>query len=68
VGDSAELRNLYARTGSVLRRQCAGWRIAIVSADRRLVGQLGIPLVDALRTSNGGLPITFAVGEIPPAG
>jgi putative N6-adenine-specific DNA methylase len=68
VGDSAELRNLYARTGAVLRRHCAGWRLAVVSADRKLVGQLGIPLVDALRTSNGGLPITFAVGEIPPTG
>lgn len=64
VGDG-ELRNLYARTGAVLRERFAGWRLAIVSADRRLTGQLGIPLADAVRTSNGGIPVTFAVGEVP---
>lgn len=64
VGDG-ELRNLYARTGAVLRERFAGWRLAIVSADRRLTGQLGIPLTDAVRTSNGGIPVTFAVGEVP---
>lgn len=65
VGNPAELRNLYARTGAVLRRTCAGWRLAIVSADRRLTGQLGIPLDEVVRTTNGGLPVSFAVGDIP---
>ncbi|MEP7380395.1 MAG: class I SAM-dependent RNA methyltransferase [Gemmatimonadota bacterium] len=65
VGEAGELRNLYARTGAVLRTVCPGWTLALVSADRRLVGELGIPLVDRLRTSNGGLPVTFATGEIP---
>lgn len=67
VGGEGELRNLYARTGAVLRERFAGWRLAIVSADRRLTGQLGIPLRDAVRTSNGGIQVAFAVGEVPAA-
>lgn len=65
VGGEGELRNLYARTGAVLRGAFPGWRLAIVSADRRLTGQLGIPLHDAVRTTNGGIPVTFAVGDVP---
>lgn len=65
VGDGRTLRNLYARTGAVLRSVCPGWRIALVAADRRLVGELGIPLDDRVRTSNGGLSVAFTTGEIP---
>ena len=65
VGDSGELRNLYARTGQVLRATCPGWRLALISAEPRLTRQLAVPLTDAIRTNNGGLPVTFSVGEIP---
>ena len=65
VGATGELRNLYARTGAVLRGAFPGWRVAVVSADRRLTGQLGMELRDAVKTSNGGIPVSFAVGEVP---
>lgn len=65
VGATGELRNLYARTGAVLRGAFPGWRLAVVSADRRLTGQLGVALRDVVKTSNGGIPVTFAVGEVP---
>jgi len=65
VGVTGELRNLYARTGAVLRTAFPGWRVAVVSADRRLTGQLGLELRDALKTSNGGIAVSFAVGEVP---
>lgn len=65
VGATGELRNLYARTGAVLRSAFPGWRLAVVSADRRLTGQLGVVLRDVVKTSNGGIPVTFAVGEVP---
>lgn len=65
VSGSGELRNLYARTGAVLRESFAGWRVAVVSADPRLTGQLGLTLRDAVKTSNGGIPVTFAVGQVP---
>jgi len=64
VGDAGELRNLYARVGTVLRAGYPGWRLALVAADRRLVGQLGVPLRDVVRTNNGGIAVTFAVGEL----
>lgn len=64
VGEGGDLRSLYARTGAVLRRGFAGWRLAIVEADRALTGQLGLPLREAVRTSNGGLPVRFVVGDI----
>lgn len=65
VSGSGELRNLYARTGAVLRERFPGWRVAMVSADPRLTGQLGLTLRDAVKTSNGGIPVTFAVGQVP---
>lgn len=64
VGEGGDLRSLYARTGVVLRRSFVGWRLAMVAADRTLTGQLGIALRDVVQTSNGGLPVRFAVGEI----
>ena len=64
VGEGGDLRSLYARTGAVLRRGFVGWRLAVVAADRALTGQLGIPLRDVVQTSNGGLPVRFAAGEI----
>ncbi|MCC6929902.1 MAG: hypothetical protein IT359_13050 [Gemmatimonadaceae bacterium] len=67
VGATGELRNLYARTGAVLRAGFPGWRVAVVSADRRLTGQLGLALRDVVTTSNGGIPVTFAVGDVPGA-
>jgi putative N6-adenine-specific DNA methylase len=65
VGEARTLRNLYARTGDVLRAVCPGWRVAIVVSDRRLPGELRLRLEDRVRTSNGGLPVTFATGEVP---
>jgi len=65
IGGTGELRNLYARTGAVLRATCPGWRLAVVSADPRLIRQLAVPLTEALRTNNGGLSVSFAVGELP---
>jgi putative N6-adenine-specific DNA methylase len=64
VGDRGDMRSLYARTGAVLRRGFAGWRLAVVDADRALTGQLGITLRDVVHTSNGGLPVRFAAGDI----
>lgn len=64
VGDEGDLRSLYARTGTVLRRGFAGWRLALVAADPALTGQLGIALHEAVRTSNGGIPVRFVVGDI----
>jgi putative N6-adenine-specific DNA methylase len=62
VGESADLRDLYAALGALARRELAGWTLAMLSADRRLEGQVGVRWTEALRTRNGGIPVRMVVG------
>jgi putative N6-adenine-specific DNA methylase len=62
VGESAPLRNLYAALGRVARERLRGWTVALLSADRGLERQTGLPLSEALRTRNGGIPVRLMVG------
>lgn len=64
VGDSDALRNLYAQFGNVLRDRFSGWRVGLLSADRRLDGQLRLALAPAFETRNGGIPVRFLVGDV----
>jgi putative N6-adenine-specific DNA methylase len=61
TGDSATLRNLYARLGTVARDAFAGWSFAMLSADRTrghvLERQLGMRLTPAWQSTNGGIPV-----------
>ncbi|HEX2081283.1 MAG TPA: hypothetical protein VHG08_26505 [Longimicrobium sp.] len=65
VGERDPLRNLYAALGHTLRARSPGWTLALLSPDRGLEGQVGIPLEEALRTSNGGIPVRLVVGRVP---
>lgn len=65
VGERDPLRNLYAALGRTLRARCPGWTLALLSPDRGLEGQVGIPLDEALRTSNGGIPVRLVIGRVP---
>jgi putative N6-adenine-specific DNA methylase len=65
VGEHDRLRNLYAQLGNVLRARCAGWQIALVSADPALERQLRIPVETILRTSNGGIKVRIVAGAVP---
>ncbi len=65
LGERGSLRDLYAQLGNVLRRQAAGWTVALVSADRKLDGQVGLSWKELARTENGGLPIRFVRAEVP---
>jgi putative N6-adenine-specific DNA methylase len=64
VGERTGLRNLYAGFGNALRRCAAGYHLALLSADRGLDSQLGIELEEALRTTNGGIPVRLLVGKV----
>jgi putative N6-adenine-specific DNA methylase len=64
VGERTGLRNLYAGFGNALRQRAAGYRLTLLSADRALDSQLGIDLEEALRTTNGGIPVRFLVGKV----
>ena len=64
MGESDDLRNLYARVGAALRTK-QGWRAGILTADAALVRETRLPLVPRFNTRNGGIPISFLVREKP---
>jgi putative N6-adenine-specific DNA methylase len=64
VSRGAELRNLYARLGQVLRERCPGWQIAMYSPEPRLANQTGLEFREMLRTSNGGIKVAGLVAEV----
>ena len=65
VGESAALRDLWARMGDVLRVVAPGWRVALLGPDPALERQLRLPLAPALRTTNGGIPVRVLTGTVP---
>lgn len=68
VGTSRELRNLYARLGSVMRERFNGWRLAFLSADHALESQLRMELEVLFRTTNGGIPVRCMTSKPSRAG
>jgi putative N6-adenine-specific DNA methylase len=57
VSERAELRNLYAQFGKVMRAKCPGWTVAMYSADARLEKAARLPMRPVLGTVNGGIPV-----------
>jgi hypothetical protein len=45
-----------------MREQRPGWHLAMLDADRRLSGQLGVALTPVWRSENGGLPVELVRG------
>lgn len=64
VGEADALRDLYAALGRVARERLPDWTLALLSADPRLEGQVGVRWREALRTVNGGVPVRLVVGEV----
>lgn len=64
IGESDDLRNLYARLGTALRAK-RRWRVGILTSDSALVRQTRLPLVPRFSTRNGGIPVSFLVSEKP---
>lgn len=63
VGDSDRVRDLYAALGRVTLQKLPGWTVALLSAERRLEQQVGLPFREALSTRNGGIPVRVVVGR-----
>ncbi len=57
IGEKTALRDLYAVLGKLLRVKRPEWRLAMLSADKILEGQLDIAMKAVLTTSNGGIPV-----------
>lgn len=64
VRGGADLRNLYAQFGNTLRARCPGWRVAVLSSDRVLLGQTALRLDTDLTFINGGIKVTVARGVV----
>ncbi len=62
VGESEDLRDLYATLGNALETK-RGWRIGILTSDAVLAAQVRLPLRPRFSTSNGGIPVSFLVSE-----
>lgn len=63
--NSADLRNLYTRFGDVLRTQCPGWQVTLISNDAQLIHHTRLPLNSMLTTENGGIKVRFFSGIVP---
>ena len=63
ISEGKDLRNLYAQFGNVLRRQCPGWQIAVLSSDPMLLGHIGFELDMSLSLNNGGTRVILARGS-----
>jgi putative N6-adenine-specific DNA methylase len=66
VGDG-DLRGLYRRFGSVARERRPGWRLALVSADRKLASLADGDLAPVAKFRHGGLPVQLLArdGQAP---
>jgi putative N6-adenine-specific DNA methylase len=66
LSEHHDLRNLYARFGQVLRQQCPGWHVALLSSDVRLEHALGLALDEPRRLPliNGGVRVSLIQARI----
>jgi putative N6-adenine-specific DNA methylase len=62
---TGDLRDLYARLGTVARNRFGGWTLAVLSAGRQMDAQLAVPLEEVLKTTNGGIPVHLVVSQLP---
>lgn len=66
LGDREEVRRLSRDFGKVLVERFAGWRVGLLTGGPGTVP--GVALEERFRTTNGGLPVRFMVGEVQPGG
>jgi putative N6-adenine-specific DNA methylase len=64
VSEGHDLRNLYAQFGNVLRASCPGWRVAVLSSELSLLGQMGFQLDTSFSLTNGGVFVRLGRGQV----
>ncbi len=67
VRGQADLRNLYARLGQVLRVRCPGWRVALLTSELRLAQSTGLAFDarESVSLINGGLKVKLVRSQVP---
>jgi len=64
-GSNADLRDLYATLGEVVRHRLPGWGVALLVADPRLARVTGLPLVHRWSTLAGGTRVHLLATAAP---
>jgi putative N6-adenine-specific DNA methylase len=59
AGGQGDVRNLYAQLGKVLRAQCPGWRVAMLSSDVHWEYNTGLKFEPIARFNNGGIKVRY---------
>jgi putative N6-adenine-specific DNA methylase len=65
VSEGRELRDLFARLGTVARERLQGWRITLLLPEAPLERATGLRFGPPLRTKNGGLAVRMVSAEVP---
>lgn len=64
VRSGADLRDLYAQFGNVLREKCPGWDVSVLCSDLSLLGQMHLELDTSLGLVNGGIHVRLGRGVV----
>lgn len=59
VKGGPDLRNLYARTGTIWRERAAAWQLYMISSSPRWLGQMGMRHEVIAKFNNGGIPVNL---------
>jgi putative N6-adenine-specific DNA methylase len=65
VSRGQDLRDLYAQLGNALRAKCPGWRVALLTSERRLGHATQLSLEERLSLVNGALRVKLLTGRVP---
>ena len=57
LSEDQDVRNLYARFGSVIRAKCPGWRVAMLTGHLQLQRAVGLSFDEGVALVNGGLRV-----------
>lgn len=63
VSKGADLRDLYARLGNIMRKDLNGWALCVITNNTKHLGQLGFEMGSVLKVSNGGIKTDIVVGK-----
>lgn len=63
IGREKDLRDLFARFGTLVRERWPGWTIAMVSAGEMPEREMRLPFAVRWESNNGGIPIRLLVSR-----
>ncbi|NMB55242.1 MAG: class I SAM-dependent RNA methyltransferase [Leptolinea sp.] len=64
ISQQKDLRDLYARFGTVLHDRFSGWKFAILCSSDILIGQMHLEIIEKIHLVNGGIPVSLYCGNI----